>query len=325
MTNDCEGEETGQAEWGSALRYLDPEAFGVLVTLGDPRVLADGEVLFREGEAGDDVFLMVEGRAAAVRDTPMGEVAVGTVGPGELFGEVPFLDQGVRTATVRSEGVAVVRVMPAARLRDAVAGDPTLRLQLLRCLLHSLATKLRGANRAMNEIVATASCTDRRGSAAPGERIEKVGDVHRRALQRMGVPAETLELLSCRLQSVRYAPEALIFAEGDEGDAMYVVLTGGVRISRDFPGLGEEALAILKEGDAFGEMALVDDLPRSADARAHGAGCSLLLIDRACVEAAVGTPTDDGDRFPLALCALLCGRLRQMTDQLVAWRILAGF
>ena len=57
-----------------------------------------------------------------------------------------------------------------------------------------------------------------------------------------------------------------IFEEGDPGDKFYVILSGRVRISKEIPGMGEEALAVLEKGEYFGEMALIDDVPRSADA-----------------------------------------------------------
>ena len=57
-----------------------------------------------------------------------------------------------------------------------------------------------------------------------------------------------------------------IFSEGEPGDRFYLILSGEVRISKTIQGIGEEALAILKEGSYFGEMALIDDAPRSADA-----------------------------------------------------------
>ena len=60
-----------------------------------------------------------------------------------------------------------------------------------------------------------------------------------------------------------------IFAEGDKGDRFYLILDGAVRISRMVPGMGEEALAVLKNGAYFGEMALIDDFPRSAHAIVH--------------------------------------------------------
>ncbi|MCK4584164.1 cyclic nucleotide-binding domain-containing protein, partial [candidate division WOR-3 bacterium] len=61
-----------------------------------------------------------------------------------------------------------------------------------------------------------------------------------------------------------YKEEAVIFNEGEKGDAFYVVLKGSVRISTVVPGVGEEALAVLKKGNYFGEMALIDNAPRSA-------------------------------------------------------------
>ena len=70
-----------------------------------------------------------------------------------------------------------------------------------------------------------------------------------------------------------------IFKEGESGDEFYVVLDGKVRISKMVQGVGEEALAILVPGAYFGEMALVDDTPRSADALAH-VGCTLGVLRR---------------------------------------------
>jgi CRP-like cAMP-binding protein len=72
------------------------------------------------------------------------------------------------------------------------------------------------------------------------------------------------------LTEIREVPRNdFVFREGDDGDAFYIILKGRIRISRQIAGIGEEALAILDAGSWFGEMALVDDQPRSADALAH--------------------------------------------------------
>lgn len=56
-----------------------------------------------------------------------------------------------------------------------------------------------------------------------------------------------------------------IFEEGDPGDGMYLILNGEVRISKNIPGIGEEALAFLEEGSYFGEMSLFgEEATRSA-------------------------------------------------------------
>mgnify|MGYP005996420193 CR=1 FL=1 len=61
-----------------------------------------------------------------------------------------------------------------------------------------------------------------------------------------------------------------VFSHGDEGDGLYLIVEGSIRISRSVSGIGEEALAVLAPGMYFGEMSIVDDdSPRSADAIAN--------------------------------------------------------
>lgn len=60
-----------------------------------------------------------------------------------------------------------------------------------------------------------------------------------------------------------------IFEENDPGNSLLVILSGEVRITQRADVSGEETLSVLKKGDFFGEMALLEDLPRSATAIAH--------------------------------------------------------
>ena len=71
-----------------------------------------------------------------------------------------------------------------------------------------------------------------------------------------------------------------IFHEGEHGNRLYLIVEGGVRISRDVPGSGEEALAVLKPGALFGEMAVFDRTERSTHAISNG-GTTALTISRA--------------------------------------------
>ena len=67
----------------------------------------------------------------------------------------------------------------------------------------------------------------------------------------------------------RFANGERIVKQGTRGDAMYVVNSGKVRIFRDSDG-DETTLAVLEPGAFFGEMALFDNAPRSANAAAVG-------------------------------------------------------
>jgi len=80
-----------------------------------------------------------------------------------------------------------------------------------------------------------------------------------------------------RVESI--AKDTVIFKEGDVGDRCYVITHGAVRISKFIPHIGEEALAVLKPGDCFGEMALIDTFPRSAHAIAN-TDAALLTINK---------------------------------------------
>jgi CRP-like cAMP-binding protein len=94
-----------------------------------------------------------------------------------------------------------------------------------------------------------------------------------------GLTRRSLERIAAIAAEESHPLGTILFRAGDPGDKLYLILEGKVRISRDVPGLGEEALAVIGEGDYFGEMALVDDAPRSADARVHER-CKVLVIDK---------------------------------------------
>lgn len=112
-----------------------------------------------------------------------------------------------------------------------------------------------------------------------------------------------------------YREGTVIFREGDVGDALYAVLEGTVRISRLIPKVGEEAMAFLEEGGHFGEMALLDEGPRSATAIAHTA-CRLLVIRK---RAFLDLLQDQALACQLLLvfCRTLSHRLRETTDRIV--------
>ena len=81
-----------------------------------------------------------------------------------------------------------------------------------------------------------------------------------------GLPAVHLRRVVDIGLEEQYRTSATIFAEGSPGDKLYLIVDGAVRISRMVPGMGEEALAVLRTGMYFGEMSLIDDAPRSATA-----------------------------------------------------------
>jgi len=102
-----------------------------------------------------------------------------------------------------------------------------------------------------------------------------------------------------------------IVSEGEAGDKFYLILSGEVRISKTIVGIGEEALAILKPGNYFGEMALLDDeSTRSADATADKR-CTLSVITRRDLEQLLSQNKDLAYELLWSFVRTLSSRLRE--------------
>ena len=121
-----------------------------------------------------------------------------------------------------------------------------------------------------------------------------------------------------------YPLNALIFKEGAQGDKMYLILSGAVRISRQVPGMGEEALAVLRAGTHFGEMALIDDFPRSADAVAHEA-CRLFVVRKEDMEDLLFVDRDLAYDLLWNFVRTLASRLRETNDKMTFLAVSSKF
>ena len=121
-----------------------------------------------------------------------------------------------------------------------------------------------------------------------------------------------------------YALNAIIFKEGTQGDKMYLILSGSVRISRQVPGMGEEALAVLRAGTHFGEMALIDDFPRSADALAHEA-CRLFVVRKEDMEDLLFVDRDLAYDLLWSFVRTLSSRLRETNDKMTFMAVTSKF
>ncbi|MFN3414404.1 MAG: cyclic nucleotide-binding domain-containing protein [Thermoanaerobaculum sp.] len=77
---------------------------------------------------------------------------------------------------------------------------------------------------------------------------------------------------------VTYPAGTYVFRQGEPGSEMFIIQEGKVEILTQ-KGQREVLLAVLEEGDFFGEMAVLEDLPRTASARTL-TPCQLLRIDR---------------------------------------------
>ncbi len=120
-----------------------------------------------------------------------------------------------------------------------------------------------------------------------------------------------------------YKEGETIFSEGDEGERLFVIISGAVRISKNIPGMGEEALSILRAGDYFGEMALIDNAPRSADARTHEAS-GLMTLSKKDLETLMDEKKDLGYKILSKFVETLSQRLRDTNDKIRSFFAMTG-
>ena len=102
------------------------------------------------------------------------------------------------------------------------------------------------------------------------------------------------------------------------------LIEGEVRISRVIPGSGEEALAVLKPGALFGEMAVFDRTDRSTDALSNG-GTRCLTISRADFELLLDLNREIAYKVLWAIVRLQAMRLRQANDSLRTFLAMSMF
>jgi len=134
---------------------------------------------------------------------------------------------------------------------------------------------------------------------------------------------EHLKLIAGIVEEITFTPSTVIFKDGDAADRFFFIVSGKVRISKQIPGVGEEALAILESGDYFGEMALIDDSPRSADAITNTT-VVVGSIARATFEDLLFMNKDLAYDMLWTFVRTLSARLRETNEKMRAFLVLAG-
>jgi len=108
-----------------------------------------------------------------------------------------------------------------------------------------------------------------------------------------------------------YKKNEVVFEQGAEGKEMFIVHQGEVRILHKTKETGESTLTVLRPGEFFGEMALIDNSPRSASAIANEDDTELIVLDKPKFTYMVQQLPD----FSIAIMQKLCQTLRETNIQ----------
>ncbi len=110
-------------------------------TLG--KLYKDGEVIIKQGEKGNCLYVIQEGWVEVILETPEGDIKVAELGQSDFFGEMGLFDEDVRSCTVRASGDAKILTIDKRNFLKSIHRDSSLAYRLL----EKMSNRLRDANK----------------------------------------------------------------------------------------------------------------------------------------------------------------------------------
>lgn len=153
--------------------------------------------------------------------------------------------------------------------------------------------------------------------AAPKGELAATAQKRFMTVKSMGIkiPMDVLEPKTNEINRV-YTKEAMIFCECQPGTELYIIQKGHVKITKIIDN-SEVLLAVLKEGDMFGEMALLENKPRSASAIVTEEGCQLLAVNRQNFNQMVSTQPQLIARLTTTFADRIWAMYKQLANTLI--------
>jgi CRP/FNR family cyclic AMP-dependent transcriptional regulator len=265
--------------------YIPAVARAFFESAGREESVAAGTVLFSENEKAsrlllkrDKMYFLLEGRVALIaKGRQIGEPKVG-----EIFGEMAAMSDSPRSATAVAKTPCRVLSLDDKGFAAALQNKPEFALMMLGTML----VRLRGMIARLSGVPTAAEL-----------RESRVFDKALMSTLANGLGEQAI---------VRYDKGKLIMIAGQAGALMYVVTEGRVAIS-----IRGAVIERVGPGGVFGEMALIDQSPRAANAVAE-TDCALLAINRNVFLSLVKSePT-----FGISLLSAMAERLRNTAASL---------
>ncbi|MHB1049638.1 MAG: SLC26A/SulP transporter family protein [Bacteroidota bacterium] len=125
-------------------REFDEKALKEMKACMSEMSLATGEKAFSHGDVGDETYLVRRGSVRILLPLESGKFHhLATIGSGDFFGEIAFLDKGKRSADVEAKVPTELYVLSRARFNQQSRSDPTFGVQVFARLAHAIALRLR--------------------------------------------------------------------------------------------------------------------------------------------------------------------------------------
>jgi HlyB family type I secretion system ABC transporter len=226
----------------SIFHFVPPEQRERLESLFRPAHFEFGDLIIKQGDLADAFFVLVSGKARVVRTSESGqELSLNLLHAGAEFGEAALLSGGVRNASVRCSSPVDALRLDRGDFLKLIQDFPPFKQYL------ELTTRWRALHGFLYE-------------------FSNFGRL----------PSAALRALVERLEAKTVAKGEFVLREGDSAGPMYIIQSGRVRIFSGRDGHVRDR-AFLRDGDFFGELSILTNTPRAANAQAV-TDCQLLAI-----------------------------------------------
>ena len=239
------------------------------------RIYSKGDIICQQKKSGREMYYIKKGEVIVYIDGS----CVASLGPGEIFGEISLFYNIDRSATIvtLTEGT-VVGILTRGGLENLFKGRKHYARDLIYRFFNILPDRLRNLNdKYKTAIRALHLIFDGNEKSLP--RIDTRGiKPIKNELDFLPTLSEN-ETKKIFREISEVDSEQKIFSEGDKGLGAYYIIEGKVKVSTFSPDSKEILLGELGEGEIFGEMALIDEKPRSATV-VSTTPCKLALIHK---------------------------------------------
>lgn len=285
-------------------------------------VFAAGDTVFRQGAPADCALFLAGGEVEILTRLPGGEdVAIARCGPGAMIGEMSLVEDAVRTASVRCVTPVTAFRMDRRFFRAALAQHSAAAFRILHQVMQTMARRLNEVNARI--VTHAARGVTRPCREIPLARRETIPDAAPEFDFRQFLPAlpffqefrdeETDELLRMA-RPLALPRDVLLFDEGDEARAAWIVVRGSLTLSCRRDGC-RYPLGLVGPGAACGADELIDGQTRGRAGHTTAA-TALLEFPAAAFHELLARRSPMSFRFQTALCDVQLGSLGRANRRL---------
>jgi CRP-like cAMP-binding protein len=185
------------------------------------KTYADSEIIFKEGDKGETMYVVQSGKVTITKSTASGEATIASLGTGEIFGDMALFDKMPRSATARASGDARILSIDRKKLFTTISRDPTLVFKII----ESMSRRIRKLNEDLMKLKVSRSQAVRSSSEPDdtcGLILQEAGNVIKSDNGSIMLVTDDGEKLAIKAAfGQEYSPKAgLKVSDGIAGDVM---------------------------------------------------------------------------------------------------------